>query len=265
MLNMLRLIRARILDIAVKEYLRINPSKVLTGGPFTWDHHGMAARTSAEWLNDKKWISAHGESWDELEALGLSYFKYGVPVRAVKRENFRNEWNIHVAAWAAKCAMALPGDFVEVGAGAGIFSRCIMRFIDFDKSDKTFWFVDRWSEESRKVTSFIDDFSVAERLFSNYRNARLIRGSAPDVLTEIRAKQIAFLYIDLNAAGPEIASLEYLWPRIVPGAMILSDDFGFPGHESQLHAFKKFCEDHDMPLLFSPTGQGVAVKGHSAL
>lgn len=259
-LNALRSFRSTVLEAALREYLRVNTNKAVTNGPLTWDHHGVAARTSTHWMNDAKWKSAYEQSWCELEALGLTYYKYGAPNRAVKRDLFRNEWNIHVAAWAAQCAMSVPGDFVELGAGAGIFSRCIMRYVDFDASVKTFWLVDRWSGESRRTTSFIEDFATAEKLFAPYKRARLVRGSVPQVLPSLPETPIAYLYVDLNAAEPELAALEYLYPRLSSGAFVLSDDFGFRGHEPQLHAFRAFCTGHGMPLLYSPTGQGVAIK-----
>lgn len=268
--NALRAGRRKILEIAAKEYLRVNTSKAITTGPLTWDHHGVAARTSTDWMREPKWAIAHDESWAELEALGLTYWKRDRPI-PIRRENFHNEWNIHVAAWAAKCGLNLEGDFVEIGVGAGIFSRCIMRYLDFDQTSKTFWLVDRWSGDSvdhlttaseklRGVSSFIEDFPLAQRLFAPYRNARLVRGMVPDVLPQVGAAKIAFLYIDLNSATPELAALDYLWPRLTTGAVVVSDDFGFPGHEPQLIAFKQFCADHGMPLLYSPTGQGIAIR-----
>jgi hypothetical protein len=202
---------------------------------------------------------AHDESWSELEALNLAWHKRADFVTPLRRESFRNEWSVHVACWAGENAAKLDGDFIECGVGAGIFSRCIMRYLNFNGTTRAFWLADRWAP-GPGGTSFIEDFGTVKKLFAPYRNARLIRGLVPDTLPLIEAEKVAYLYLDLNVAAPEIAAAEHFWPRMVPGAMMVLDDFGFIGHEEQRQAFIDFAARHDAPLLYCPTGQGVIVK-----
>lgn len=225
---MLERTRRKLLRPFVNEYLRITPGTALTRGPLTWDYFGCAARTAIDWRHAERFTRAHHESWAELEALNLAWHKRADFVTPLRRENFRNEWNIHVACWAAHNAMKLDGDFVECGVGAGIFSRCIMRWLDFNGIKRTFWLADRWAPGD--TSSFIEDFDTVKNLFAPYRNAHHVRGLIPDSLPRVEADKVAYLYLDLNAATPEIAAAEYFWPRMVPGAMMVLDDFGFLGH-----------------------------------
>ena len=42
-------------------------------------------------------------------------------------------WRIHTLLWAAKNAEKLEGDFVECGAGFGLFASAIFSYLNFDK------------------------------------------------------------------------------------------------------------------------------------
>lgn len=264
-------VRSAVSDLAEAVFKHLNPGKIITNGPFTWDHHGLAARTSDDWQRDPDFARAHDQSWTEIEAFGLFYKKRD-RIFPITRNGFHNEWNMHTACVFAKWALALPeGDFVEIGSGAGFFSRCLMRYLDFDKTDRRFWLVDRWSpdtidhllsdsERKNTVSLYIDSIDVARRIFSPYKNARLVQGVVPNCLPLIGADKIAFLYIDLNAAEPERAALEYLWPRVAPGGFVLSDDFGFISHKPQREMFQSFCAEHGLDIFYCPTGQGIVQK-----
>ena len=247
--------RRATLHYAVNKYMEITPNAVITNGPFTWDHHGMAARTAIDWFN-KDFALAYDKSWTEIESLGLNWNKrpgYSLPIR---RENFHNEWNIHVCCWAGENALKLEGDFVECGVGVGIFSRLMMNYLDL--GERKFWLLDRWSPGD--TASFVEDFNLVKKIFAPYKNAWLVQGTIPDTLDRVTSDKIAYLYIDLNSALPEIEAAEYFWPKLVSGGYMLLDDFGFPGHEPQKEAFIKFAREKNVPILFCPTGQGVIIK-----
>jgi hypothetical protein len=41
---------------------------------------------------------------------------------------------------------------------------------------------------------------------------------------------------------------------------VVLDDYGGPGHILQKHAFDRFADQHGVPLLQLPTGQGLLIK-----
>ena len=82
----------------------------------------------------------------------------------------------------------------------------------------------------------------------------------PDTLPRVTSERIAYLSIDMNCVRLEIAAAEFFWPRLVPGATMLLDDYGHAGHELQKEAFNQFSVRHGVPILTLPTGQGVIVK-----
>ena len=46
----------------------------------------------------------------------------------------------------------------------------------------------------------------------------------------------------MNIVLPEIAAIEFFWDRLVPGAMVLLDDYGWSTHTAQKLAFDALRE-----------------------
>ena len=81
------------------------------------------------------------------------------------------------------------------------------------------------------------------------------------MLSQISSEQISFLSIDMNCAEPEVATLRDLWPRLVPGAVVLLDDYGGgPSHYRQKNALNTLSQQIGSQILAIPTGQGMIVK-----
>jgi O-methyltransferase len=64
---------------------------------------------------------------------------------------------------------------------------------------------------------------------SEFKNVELIKCFVPDVQPQVKTDQIAYLHIDMNSAAPESAAVEYFWSKLVPGAIILLDDYAYTG------------------------------------
>lgn len=64
----------------------------------------------------------------------------------------------------------------------------------------------------------------------------------------------------MNIVAPEIATIEHFWGRLVPGAVVVLDDYAWKAHEVQKQAFDRFAADHQVEILTLPTGQGLLLK-----
>lgn len=189
-------------------------------------------------------------------------------------------WRVHVGLWAARTAAHLPGDFVECGVNKGFLSSAIMADLDWNARDKVFWLLDTFtgldlsgvsSEEAdpgavdRNRTHFesglyTDDVEAVRRNFAPWRNVEIVQGTVPGTLAEITSDRIAFASIDMNSAPPEVAAMEFLWPRLVPGAMVVFDDYAYYGCPAQYAALKDFARRCGSSILSLPTGQGLMVR-----
>lgn len=185
-------------------------------------------------------------------------------------------WRLHVALWCASQAQKLPGDFVECGVWRGFLATAIMSYIPWPNANKQFYLFDTWeglderylTEGERSNQAKLDHFkpyyanqyeSVKE-YFSNYPNVHLVKGSVPETLGSVEIGAVSYLSLDMNCAPPELAAAEYFWDRLVPGGMILLDDYGFVSYEDQKRGFDQFAARHGIEVLALPTGQGLIIK-----
>ena len=79
-------------------------------------------------------------------------------------------------------------------------------------------------------------------------------------LPQVDAEKIAFLSLDMNTRDPEIAAAECFWDRLVSGAAIVLDDYGWRKHVEQKRAFDEFARKRGVQVLSLPTGQGLILK-----
>ncbi|MFM6908271.1 MAG: hypothetical protein ACKPKT_24985, partial [Dolichospermum sp.] len=63
-----------------------------------------------------------------------------------------------------------------------------------------------------------------------------------------------------NCTLPEIAALNFFWDKLVSGAIVVLDDYGFAPHIEQKKAHDMFATQHNVIVLSLPTGQGIIIK-----
>lgn len=184
------------------------------------------------------------------------------------------EWRAAVNCWAARHASRLAGDFVECGTNTGIFSLAICHYVDFNELDKQFFLFDTFcgipteqiSERehelgrSRENVYYPDCWELVQANFRSYPKAKLVRGKVPDTLSSVEIPSVSYLSIDMNIAKPERAAIEYFWDRLVPGALVVLDDYGFFARREQKEEMDDFAASRDVPIFELPTGQGLIIK-----
>lgn len=181
-------------------------------------------------------------------------------------------WRVHVLCWAARQALSVQGDFVECGVNRGGYSSAVMNFTAFRRTGRRFFLLDSFegmpAAYVRQKSTDHREFYVHYRDCYEEVKARfkddpvvLVRGIIPESLPRADVQKVAFISIDLNFAEPEIAALEYFWPRLQVGAIVVFDDHGFRGFEAQRAAHVAFARRHGVPILALPTGQAVLIKG----
>jgi hypothetical protein len=147
-----------------------------------------------------------------------------------------------------------------------------MHFVDFPRLDKTFYLLDTFhgledkliSDAERKrgipqVHRYEECYETVCRTFEGFR-AVIVRGVVPETLPLVKAAKVCYLSIDMNCAAPEIAAAEYFWDKLVPGAVIVLDDYGWERHYEQKVAFDRFAARRGVVVLGLPTGQGLIFK-----
>jgi len=190
-------------------------------------------------------------------------------------EDAKIDWRVHVALWVAENCNRLEGDFVECGVNKGMFSSCIMQYLNWNSLKKRFFLFDtfqgidpRYLNEREKELGrmefsakyFPECFEQAKENFKEFDRTHLVRGSVPATLGTVDIDKVCYLSIDMNCAAAEVAAAEYFWPKMSKGAMALLDDYSYVGYEEQKKAFDKFAAAKGIPILSLPTGQGLYIK-----
>ncbi len=150
--------------------------------------------------------------------------------------DFEIDWRTHVFLWCLDSTKYLPGKAVELGTGKAWMFTMAINHADFSNLHGVH-LIDRFSSlavdklSGKPIAgtvhdSYSDDPEQIRSRFSRQHDFEVTQGELPAVLEELILEQIRFLHIDLNSAEPEASSLRKLWPRLVPGAIVLLDDFG---------------------------------------
>lgn len=196
------------------------------------------------------------------------------------QDNARNDqersliWRLHTLTWAAESTAHLAGDFVECGTFKGACASMICQYMNFAELDKKFYLYDTFeglhddysTAEERQAWHVYSDYNGDELYkevrsrFEKYPNVEVIRGVVPESFEQACPEKIAFMHIDMNAEKAEIAALDALFDKMVPGGILVLDDFGWEFSRNQAIAELRFMKERGLPILELPTGQGVVIK-----
>jgi len=231
-----------------------------------YDHDGMRLHgKSTEFLRDPTFQAAY--------RAGMSS-GHKILRPAGSTDDIHIEWRAHICCWAAWHAKQLPGDFVECGVNTGIMSLTVCNFIDFNATNKNFFLFDTFrgipeeqmlpSERQARMAenqSYYEEcYERAKSNFASFPRAVLVRGIVPATLSSAPVGEICYLHLDMNIAYPEIAAMEHFWDKLVRGAPVVLDDYGFVHYEEQKRAMDEFAASKGVRIATLPTGQGLLIK-----
>lgn len=221
----------------------------------------------------------------EGDGLGTDHFSpfvedadFTALYESMKREWFVDgdvgdvRWRMWMLTRCARQCSRLPGVFAEFGvyrAGCAymiLATRSIapgQRFFLFDTfqgipgdrllpAEVEHGFAGRWSDTSPEY--------VLRRLAPWRGCLEVVAGDVFETLPRTETGPIAFGHIDLNAAAPTAAVLDYVYPRLLPGGILVFDDYGFEGYEEQRHVIDDFFASRPEQVLATPAGPSLVIK-----
>jgi hypothetical protein len=159
----------------------------------------------------------------------------------------------------------LEGDTAEAGVyeGGSSWLMCQAR-----GRRSTHWGFD--SFEGLSAPSRRDgDFWTAGALAASEAGARALleplgavvfKGWIPEVFAQASIERLVFAHVDVDIHDPTLASFEYFYDLVVPGGVIVCDDYGFTPCRGAKEAVDAFMADRPENVIHSPTGQGIVIK-----
>ena len=171
-------------------------------------------------------------------------------------------WRSATLVWAARQVARLEGDFVECACYRGSSARTIADLVDI--SQRRYFLYDLFDHDQTMPHHSMPEHSA--KLYDEVRarfpepNVIITQGRVPESLAIAAPEKIAFMHLDLNNMEAEIGALEVLWDRIVPGGILVLDDYGWMAYSRQHFAEKRWLGERGHPILEMPTGQGLVIK-----
>ena len=167
-----------------------------------------------------------------------------------------------------RSVVGLEGDIAEAGVykGASAYLMCkenlgqdeskIYLFDSFQglpkpkSADGNYWKEGVFSTPVSELTTTLKEFN----------NYVVLSGWIPSRYNEIEDKKFKFVHIDVDLFDPTFDSISFFYDRVVPGGMILLDDYGFYSCPGAKKAVDKFMVDKVEKLINLTTGQGLIIK-----
>lgn len=86
------------------------------------------------------------------------------------------------------------------------------------------------------------------------------KGWIPESLQGLPERSYRFVHIDVDLYEPTRGALEYFYPRLCEGGVIVCDDYAHLQWPGARRALDEYCDPKGIPVLCLTTGQGVIIK-----
>lgn len=161
----------------------------------------------------------------------------------------------------------LEGDYAEMGVykgGSAVFmcreaqhtGAQVLLFDSFeglsepDAADGAYWEAGNLAISAEQVAANLAEFD----------NFVLCTGWIPDCFADQRDRRFRFVHIDVDLAQPTLDSLEFAYPRLVPGGVLVLDDHGSPFCPGAREVTERFFAGRPEPIINMTTGAAFVVK-----
>ncbi|HVX14978.1 MAG TPA: TylF/MycF/NovP-related O-methyltransferase [Pirellulales bacterium] len=164
----------------------------------------------------------------------------------------------------ARAMTRYPGKFAEVGVYQGVTAKLIASV----KGDRELHLFDTFeglppsSDKDagvHRVAQYACSLESVKAYLADYDQVYYHKGLFPDSARDVEESQYAFVHFDVDLYEGTLACLEYFYPRMVPGGVMISHDYGMLAGVQR--AFHEFMADKPESIFEQPTTQAFIVKG----
>jgi len=176
---------------------------------------------------------------------------------------------IKVLGQLLKSTITVPGNVAEFGVFMGHsalvlsdgITKCgaakrLYLFDSFRGMPPTTQGLDSFQEGDFNETSF----ERVQHLFRDHGHVTLVAGFFSETLSRTETGPLAFCHIDCDLYSSVLESIQYVYPRLSTGGIVVFDDYGFRTCVGARKAVDEFCRSVDRSPIYLPTGQAVLIK-----
>jgi O-methyltransferase len=177
---------------------------------------------------------------------------------------------LYVLATLLQQALATcPGHAVECGVYRGGTARLLLDTMRATKPDRRLFLCDTFSgmpetdpaADLHRKGDFSDTSLERVRAYlGDAREVSFVPGIIPESLAPLAAERFCFVHVDLDLYSSVIAAARFFYNRVVPGAFLIFDDYGFASTPGARRAVDEFFGDKPETPLALASGQCIVVK-----
>ncbi len=173
----------------------------------------------------------------------------------------------------ARRAASQPGDFLEAGVHNGGSARLLLDVLRAQHAPNKLWLLDTFSgyspptpgrdaaQSSEGDCRGLSRAHVEKLLADGADQIRIVEGAIPGTLAQVDTRALAFAHIDVNLYEPTLTATEFCLERMLPGGVILFDDYGWPATYGARTAIDAACEKYSQVVISVPeSSQAFLVK-----
>ena len=243
--------------------------------PIKLGFSGLAIKTT----NDPPWVDEPDDSFFNQTSNDIKFFQFSsVQSTGIDSHNVdRLRWRHWIVSYSTRHAIQFTNtdefNFVECGVGDGMSAFYTLREINNNRktlNNSKLHLFDSWGpmKKTDLIESELDsidryselELDVTKNNLKEYENQIIYhKGYIPEVFYQLPnpPDSIVYMHVDLNSTKPTIASLEFFFPKLIPGGVILFDDYGWNNHKDTKHAVDDFFKDKPGILMQLPTSQAI--------
>ena len=106
-----------------------------------------------------------------------------------------------------------------------------------------------------------DEGFVRNKVLGKFDFVKTYKGWIPERFIEVEDKKFSFVHIDVDLYEPTIQSLEFFFPRLVKGGIIVCDDYNSTDFNGARNAWDKFFSKNKVYFNFASTlGSSFIIK-----
>ncbi len=156
----------------------------------------------------------------------------------------------------------IKGAIAEVGTYTGASSKIICEA----KSNKEAYFFDTFEglpdvlkkDKNYKQGEYSCSYEQVKEYLKNYKNIYLIKGVFPNSVSNTFNKKFAFVHLDVDIYRSTLNCLEFFYPKMVNGGIILTHDYS--EKEGVYKAFNIFFKDKEETIIELNCSQAMVIK-----
>ena len=202
---------------------------------------------------------------------GAEFLKCLTP--AVRANTMLSPQKLYLLRKLFVSTLGLPGDVFEAGAGSGGSARLMLDSLLARGVKKRMWVLDTFAgypdadvvrdgQHVRPQQCQCNSEAEVTALLANPEiEVRVVAGRIPATLAQVSATSLCFAHIDVNLHQPTRAATEFCWDRLVPGGVMVFDDYGWPATFGARTAIDEVCAARGAEVICLPeTTQAFLIK-----